>query len=102
MKLPRALPGCNVSLRLAGTLPDLQGLADVPVEQVDVGGEGECGGGVAEAALGLDGGAALGEQQRGAGVPEGVEADPLQARLLACWLQHTAEDVLCRQWRAVN
>jgi hypothetical protein len=35
-------------------------------------------------------------------VAEGVEADQLQARLLACGLQHAAKDVLRRQRRATN
>ena len=63
--------------------PELQRLPDVAVEQVDVRGERERRGVVAEPPLHLYRVAALGEQHRRAGVAEGVESDPRQARLLA-------------------
>lgn len=46
---------------------------------------------VAEPALHLDCVAALGEQQRCARVPEAVEANPGQARLLAGGLEHSTK-----------
>jgi hypothetical protein len=76
-------------------------LPDVPVEQMDVGGERKRGGVVAEPALDLDHVAILRKQHRGARMPEGVEPDPGQARLLAGGLEHAAKDIAGHERRAI-
>jgi hypothetical protein len=48
---------------------------------------------VAEPALDLNGIAAFREQDRGAGVTEGVEANPRKVRILPSGLEYSPEDI---------
>src|SRR5450759_1580769 len=66
---------------------------DVAFKQVDVRRQREGRGVVAEPSLYLNRVAALGEQERGARVAEGVEANPLQACLLTRRQQHASTQV---------
>jgi hypothetical protein len=56
--------------------------AEAIIEQVDIGGQGEARVAMPEPALHLLDVPTAGEQERGAGVAEGVEADTRDARLL--------------------
>ena len=87
---------------VAALLKDRQRLPEVTVEQVDLRGERERGAMVAKPALHLDGVAAFREQDRGAGVAEGVEAYPGKLCGLTNRLEHSPEDVVGHERRAVR
>ena len=82
--------------------PEIQRLAEIAVDQMQVRHERERGRVVAEEALDLDDVAAVaGEEQRRGGVAEGMEADPRDVCVVGRASERPAPHVLRAQRRAV-